>query len=145
MSAGSLISIMPKYVSVRQSVRRANLPTQQQPVRRQSTSSFHLQSARPTSTYTRTHRPLWVHTIFKLGKAPTPIPSTPISNPITPAHGLTRKQLLLRFWGLHMWRSVWWNFLIYFLANGSRPFTFSGRRFKFAKQIVNGNSRVSNY
>lgn len=57
--------------------------------------SFHLQSARPTHTHTA----MRVHTIFKLGKAPTPSPGPAISNPIAIAHGLTRKQLLLRFRG----------------------------------------------
>lgn len=94
----------------------------------------------PASSLTHTEYDFGVHTIFKLGKAPFPAPNTQPSA-LSPSschsfHLTSRNQssdchscLCQR---LHMCTryvcvSVWRNFLIYFLANGSRPLTFQVR------------------
>lgn len=85
--AGSLILIMPKYMSVTQSVPpSACLPgcllvrpsTSCHPVwsAARPCQNFHLQSTRPPRSHTHTEYDFGVHTIFKLGKAPFPAPNT---------------------------------------------------------------------
>lgn len=144
MSAGSLILIMPKYVSVSQSVRRASChPASQSPV--------HVKISiynQPKPIHTHTYRQ---NTIFKLGKAPFSTPKEPFKNPfpfLPGARALFASAVFLAGGGCTCAKvCVWRNFLIYFLANGSRPFMFyiSSSNLAGAKQIVNGNSRFSNY
>lgn len=97
MSAGSLILIMPKYVSVSsQPVSQFVGQVATQPVRRQSTSKFPF-TFNPAYTHTHTlahiesRTPFWVHTIFKLGKPPTPTLNSRFQ-PHSPCLLLTRKQ-----------------------------------------------------
>lgn len=98
----------------------------------------------PAYSLIHTEYDFGVHSIFKLGKAPFPAPNTQLSalspSPCHSSHLTSRNQssdchscLCL---GLHMCAryvcvclcvSVWRNFLIYFLANGSRPLTFQVR------------------
>jgi len=109
--------------------------------------NFHLQSTQ-AYTHTHTHRQ---NTIFKLGKAPFSTPKEPFKNPfpfLPGARALFASAVFLEGGGCTCAKvCVWRNFLIYFLANGSRPFMFyiSSSNLAGAKQIVNGNSRFSNY
>lgn len=154
--AGSLISIMPKYMSVPLSASASAhalpgcLSVRCHPVwsAARPCQNFHLQSTRPTHrhSHTQTH----THTVRLRGAYDIQIRQGAIPSPKhqTPTPSLTPFPLLLfhfpepelclpaspcrclwlgGYTCATMCVCVWRNFLIYFLANGSRPLTFQVR------------------